>query len=902
MNNGYKFLGMVMAAAGLAFGADAANPTIVTTPPAGTLNLDYYTFGFTSVELDQQGYINRESDGFVTLTRNGEEVSRIPATNVKLMYCVTGFDKTNYGNPHVDFWKDPKSTEGLVPGEYTVTFDEGVVLFSQDMVPNDAFSVTYQVPGSGMTFTPAEGSYLAEISKIVISFAEGAKVTYKGGTNGIVLDNLTGTSGAKFPKVEVDGNEAVLTFEDVLTEEGTYWLDINANAFSWTLDGQTYSNPKYSANFNVVDYSYMPTVIPAPGSYTQFDGIVKDGEVSSSFFKCTLPEGKTLMYANEMVGCYLYPLKADGSMDTSVKSYRFQAFSDPDDNTYFYLNSVTAQKVLKPTPGEYMLFLGGDSFTTSDGHSNSPMSVAKYVITEGEEAANFTITPDFKQEVSELSSVTLDFPAGSEVKWLNGNYVWISNGVTQYALTPVVDGNKLTVDVKPVISQEGTWELTIAQSALTVDGQPTPVHVNYTVGGSGAVEEGVVYDIKMTGFKPCTSANDPTVDLEMKNFEMVQMVFNMSGLQPVEGAQVRIAGPGYNQVSTIMYGFGTDQNTTMKAPFGSDPIYNGTYTVTIAKGSVGDAAYIADHNAGHANEEVNYVFECIGGKDVSEMGVDTSLAMSSSIALSSTVESLENLSLNFDEKVYFNPNTVLQVKYRKDLAAVGSPKFGTATLTRVSDTEVKVVFDPEPVATNDMAQYILEIPEGTFWNEEHELDSKAGKVNGTAAMSWYLWIEVKYVDVVSTTPENDEYVEQFATGEGIVFDTTDNDAVASMEISLYEFKIDDYMDPGTVLLNGVVSSSKTESGEPCWINEGEAIVLDENCWYEADADFYNADGTWIGSGSIVFYGKGSAVGVAATAAEMNQVVYNLQGIRVAESVKNIPAGLYIIGGKKIVKK
>lgn len=424
------------------------------------------------------------------------------------------------------------------------------------------------------------------------------------------------------------------------------------------------------------------------------------------------------------------------------------------------------------------------------------------------------------------------------------------------------------------------------------------------LGAKDMPEEGAKYDIDMTGFTPCTSATDSSVDISQKEFKpLVQMTFNMTNLQAVEGAVVTITGPGYNQSGAISFNMnGWDgKSCKMKAAISSDPVYNGEYTIHIDKGMVGDADYIADHNTGHANAEINYVIEVYGGKDPSEMGVDTSLGITSSIASSSTVATLAGLKLAFDEKVYFDETVELKVKYMANLQSSSYVPFGNATFSRLSDTEVEVVFDPVPVGTANMAEYWLEIPEGTFWNEAHELDAEAGKVNGASSLKWYLLKEIVYVDVTSHSPRTDQYVDGFDTDEGIIFYTTNDDEVALMTITLTQYEMGNDYDMGTKILDNVACTTKLASGAPCWINEGAYMPCGEDYWYEVSAEFYNAAGDMIGDCMFEFYGNNNGtVGVAALGGNAAAgYVFNLQGVRVNRSADALPAGVYVIGGKKV---
>lgn len=470
----------VAAALGMGAAVSAENPTFSTLPPEGAIDPNYYPDGIISVELLTDGSINRSSDGFVTLYRDGKELRRIPATNVPMFYCIDGFERAAYGNIHVDFWTSTIGRPGNEPGLYTVTFDPGVVLFSLSKQPNEAFSLDFEITDNGMTFDPPADSTLESITEINITFPKGATVTYQGGDTGITIENIRAATGTVHPDVTTFRNLVNLTFSPALSEEGVYLFDILEDAFTWTIGETEYKNPEYHSSYTVLHTGDLPHISPEPGEYTKLTGFERNGEPSSSFFKIDMPEGVTLNFTSAG-SAYLYPIKADGTLDTTNKSYRFAAVQDKADNTCVYLNSVVAQTTITPLPGEYMLSVAEYSYRMSNGTFNKAMQFGPYVFVADEADANYTVTPDNSTPLYELNMITIEFPEGSELSWTGSSYGWLSDGITEYAIYPGISGNKLTFAVSPQVITPGEWTLNIAQTALAVDGDATPVRVNYTI-------------------------------------------------------------------------------------------------------------------------------------------------------------------------------------------------------------------------------------------------------------------------------------------------------------------------------------------------------------------------------------------------------------------------------------
>lgn len=482
----HAFLTASLVLLGSISGAYAANPNISATPPTGLINLQIYSDGVNSIEITPKGSINRASQGYVSLARDGEVIRKIPATNVPMLYCIDGYERAEYGAIHVDFWTSAVGRQCVVPGNYTVTFDAGVVLFGESANPNEEFSLNYTIAGAGMNISPADGTRLTEISEITITFPANSTVAYCGGAKGISIENIRSADSKIYPSVTTDGNKATLSFNPAATDPGDYIFEMTAGAFSWTASGNEESSPELYYTYYVEEPSVLPEVTPAPGEYEQFTGLEKDGEATSTIFVLDLPEGQTLKYTS-MGSTYLYPLLADGTPDTSVRSYRFSAKENPDNNTQIYLNSVSGQTIVKPLPGEYALVVGSNAYMTNEEGSNKQIQFGPYIIVADDSDRLFSVYPDDTKPVESLSEITLDFPAGTSLEWAQGQYAWLSDGITEYALTPEISGESISFSINPEVSTFADWTLDIAQTVFSVDGQATPVKVIYTVSNIDAV-------------------------------------------------------------------------------------------------------------------------------------------------------------------------------------------------------------------------------------------------------------------------------------------------------------------------------------------------------------------------------------------------------------------------------
>ena len=407
-------------------------------------------------------------------------------------------------------------------------------------------------------------------------------------------------------------------------------------------------------------------------------------------------------------------------------------------------------------------------------------------------------------------------------------------------------------------------------------------------------DQDVVYDLNVIKTVPGSP-----VDITMKTFETVQVIFDKGGLQAKEGAKMSITGPSYSYTVPLQYIMADGSNTWFKGLFPNEPEYNGEYLLHIDEGVVGDAIWMANNEKGHSNAEVNLTI--VGGKDISELTKDLSFTPTLDLDQGGKVSALDKITFTFPEKVYYDESTELKVGRMLDLQATVASPFGIATLSRISDTEVELILDPVPDAR---ASYQIKLPEAIFWNEAAEEGTEGAKYNPAMSLSWLLVPETFVtVNVVSHTPASDEYVGSFNGTEDIVIDTDNNEVVASMILTVTGYELDNDAAMPVTILNDVVSTEKTESGAICWSAKGEPVVLKEGYFYTVDYKLYDETGSQVASGSFDFYGSGTD-GIAGIEAENGaaQVIYNLQGVRINRTASELPAGIYIINGKKLVVK
>lgn len=277
------------------------------------------------------------------------------------------------------------------------------------------------------------------------------------------------------------------------------------------------------------------------------------------------------------------------------------------------------------TPGVYTLSfpagtLGG--FDASyDNYLDNPDDITiSWTLERDASEFDFSYVADPKSNtvVGSLQQIVLEFPNLSRVEC--GDIEVSKDGVNlaagDYAVTS--EANVLKIALTETVT-EGKVAINIPAGAVTgINGDesqnsPAVIKLNYTVA------QPVVYDLTANFNRPTVPDADGVINGDDVQIDAWFFVCDEAGILPdetVTEANVTIREDEGDWVkSGIMEkSYGVAENKSfMKVGIGA-PVYNGTYTVTIAKGTFGDAAWLADHNYGRSNDEIELHFIFAGGR------------------------------------------------------------------------------------------------------------------------------------------------------------------------------------------------------------------------------------------------------------------------------------------------
>lgn len=132
----------------------------------------------------------------------------------------------------------------------------------------------------------------------------------------------------------------------------------------------------------------------------------------------------------------------------------------------------------------------------------------------------------------------------------------------------------------------------------------------------------VTYSLSLTFSNPRPNA-DGEIDITERDVTFMSFLSDMPGLKPAEDATITMecVEVGYKVTVPLTGGSPYGDKTMFKATFGEEPVYNGTYVITVAKGSFGDENWILDPATGVSNADVELSFKVVGGEDFG-VGVD----------------------------------------------------------------------------------------------------------------------------------------------------------------------------------------------------------------------------------------------------------------------------------------
>lgn len=416
----------------------------------------------------------------------------------------------------------------------------------------------------------------------------------------------------------------------------------------------------------------------------------------------------------------------------------------------------------------------------------------------------------------------------------------------------------------------------------------------------------VVNDITLKNVTPKAGE----LDIELRSLEQITLTFSQN-VNVRSNTLAYLTTPNGQELTSVM-----DRNQYMKntvlLSFPDINYYNGDYTLTIKRWSVGDDEWFEDYEQGHSNAEIKVVWTVSNGLTA---GVEYDLTPVSVIPVNgstfSATKPLSTVQITMPGGTLINPDiqanlSCIEARYSNSLFFEAEEKGGNVVFT--------AAVSPSPTVGGD---YTLTFPAGMFGDEGFFSEGK-----GHASS------DISYIYTVDADPESsgdEEYVDWTLKPSNAKLVANANDYTmtwrwsSSTQINtelLSEWKILDsrrYNVPDITfsLLDAADPKAGVTFTAELQPQETYTLIVPEAMFY--NATYASSEGTLGMANPQLTYSfvpgdiSTGVESVAADSVNARNTVYTAQGIRLYDNatedqIRNLSPGIYILNGKKIIVK
>lgn len=740
-------------------------------------------------------------------------------------------------------------------------------------------------------FTPEEGT-VTELTTITMS-AEGFDEA-----DGLNVGDIQVTrNGENFCAVNVDvyAWPVTITLKTPATLPGEYKVIIPESTFEfWNAAYQSQENAAVTLTYTIEGSGETDpefTFDPASGSHVDAISGFTLNYPSANLLgvEPSETEGMTITKDGETLSGYNWSFS-----DNSVGKLKFTL-----------QNSKWADTTITE-PGTYEITIPAgmlDIYTmdTDDtGDAVIKHNLDSYKLTYIIDAPAYTVTPEAGNVKSlENVVVTADADRYASIEAVEGvtPTVTFNDAAYEGTVTAAAEGNVLTYTITPAPTEVGDYKVTIPAGAFKMNpaegdavANTEAIELNYTLVKLAEV----VYDLTVTGTNPKAGE----VDLESRQFETINLTMSDAAARP--GAETNVTfvceSAGYNGTCGVRYSYGNILTVTLPKTVS----WNGTYTLTVPAGTFGDEAWVADNTTGHANAEFTAQFVVVGGGGATAE-YDLEVISTKPKAGEVDLEMVQFDSVTITVPAGCRPGadakatlTCADANYKSE----GTLRYSMAGL---SGDQLIVAFDN--VTMN--GTYTFTLPRGSFGDEAWQADPSTGHTNEVYTCTFEV-----VGGTEQTTAEVDLVPEQITPSEEAVTDLSEIVIVmpegtqvkagsyanlSCTETNYYE---------NIIIREGATDGTFTVTPNTAPSKEGTYMLLIKANVF-GDAAYMENDKTGHTNAEIVKtwnFTKAQGIDSILNDAAAQEGVYNFQGIRVANSLEGLPAGLYIVKGKKISVK
>ncbi|MCM1006217.1 MAG: hypothetical protein NC402_07980 [Prevotella sp.] len=886
---------------------DPANGSIVTELSSVTIkpNADY-----DYVEIASREDISVEKDG--------------------APFCGITWEYTDDNETSVKVTLAKTATE---PGEYTINFPEyswEVSCFEGS--ENEGYycnpmTLTYTISGgqavnSSVTVSPASGSTVT---------APFESITFTSNVDGLpevsaetIYEVMVQKDGKDFCGVKGKTNSdrsCTLTFKTPATENGTYTISLPTGALA--LYSEDYTNMQ---NVDAMTLTYTVgggaepkpeaslTINPEPGtittplsSFTIASGVEGyDVEINSADDIKVLKDGEDF--------CGVTRKNLTFTLKEPMTESTVYTIVIPADSYYLY--KFVGEEDIEELPGVEQKFvytaeIGGPKYTIVIPEGKLTPNSVDDGDPETVDAADLN-TYDGQLSEFYLNNIKGELYAkeGATVN-VYCKRVGYNVNATVTAAAPVKGALGMTTKIyfklPTPITTDGTYTITIPKGIFgtkdyveTGNGEANKAaafEVTFT-GGLPEPEPTVKYDLGLKNSKPA----EGKVDMSKFTWEVTQLMIDANydlAENSTKEATLVCEALEYNSGGVIKPASNDGFTRTLKFANKNVPdTKSGTYIMTIPEGTFGDAEWREDPETGHTNPEIKVYFMVDGGSVVSTV-YDLEVA-SVTPENESSVNIAENplaISFTANGELSYYPSV------KASLTSEDAQYNGTVVIASAATAEGITTFTlalDTPVTVN--GDYTLTLPEGIFgdadylanWTTGHA--SKAFTSTFTVTGGEQQAEPAKYDLMPTLNPEsgsqlviNEEVKITFTFPAGTT--PTNDSPRASM-------KCPDANYFATAIFQ------KGETDGSFYLRYGTnpkrigtyTIDIPEGLFFNKEMNSYNPAFT------ITYNITDTAIDSIISDENADVEIFNLNGVYVGKNINELPAGIYLTKGKKVIVK
>lgn len=430
----------------------------------------------------------------------------------------------------------------------------------------------------------------------------------------------------------------------------------------------------------------------------------------------------------------------------------------------------------------------------------------------------------------------------------------------------------------------------MAASAL-VCAQAAPLNTDIT---REAAETGVVYDLDILDTWPAKGAVD--MSEATWNVTLITVAYDYN-YRPGAKASLCNSTGTFEWEGELENSSFTADTRTFKLISLYEPIENGTYTLTIPQGTFGDAAWLENPETGHSNPEIKVAWRVYGARGtVAEYDLEVASTTPADNGSADITDNPLAITVTAPGELDFVPGIygelVNEESHYHGKVYLGSP------LRADGMTTFQTTVNP-PVVHN--GTYTLTIPEGAFGDLPYAQDSSQGHGNKAYTMSFEVtggkapMEPVKYDLSPEITPADgtdvsftdvQRLVFIFPEGTNWVDENTAKAALRCQTANYYSsalFRRDPEVSGSFYLAFGT---------KP--FREGTyTLVLNQGIFMTADKTRSNPEITYT------WNVKSTGIDTVGADEEAATAVYDLGGTYKGDTLEGLPAGIYVVKGRKI---